>query len=94
MNERLYRQSAEAHEELTAIREKGLFLAGQLSALVRAFAADYGVSPDRALDHIEDTVTDLVSDAQKPADRRKSEAEDAIANIEWAAQRRSAPVVL
>ena len=84
----------EARNELDAIKADGAALYAAIKVLVETFAKKHDGDGERALEHINDALQDLMGDAGGPAWRRKVKYEDRIGAIEDADLRRSAPVVL
>ncbi len=84
----------DARTEHEAIHGEGVELSRQIEGLVKAYAERHRCDAASTLEHIDDAIKDLVSDATGPTHRVIVRLEDEIGDIEHADLQRSAPVVL
>ncbi len=92
--ERLQHALDDARTEHEAIHGEGVELSRQIEGLVKAYAARHSCDCTGTMEHIDDAIKDLVSDASGPSHRLIVRLEDEIGNLEYADLERNSPVVL
>lgn len=90
----LEHQLDDARTEREAIRAEGAEISRQMQLMAQAYARKHQCNPNSALDHIDDLMTDLISDATGPSARRIVRLEDEIGALEERDLRRNSPIVI